>query len=225
MYEGWVRFWLWHKGHKQAFELKYKMIKQELDLRRLYPETRDDLERRENVTSKYGGDKLPVVRKTILQTHKMKSIECRYCQEFYLESQNHDSACAYHPGEYRVSCPKSCPGAADSKMVTTKCMSHRFKRWTCCDVREEGSFGRNGCRFRFHMPPSGGDKDYRETVRVIEEKDGVILSELDENLDKVRSQNHVLEAFKIKSDQLKEIHDGLIEERKVVEKYAKLKFV
>ena len=140
VYEGWVRFWLWHKGHKQAFELKYKMIKQELDLRRLYPETRDELERKEMGTVKYdGADEVPKVRKTILQAHKEKVIECRYCQEFYLETQNNDMACAYHPGEYKVCCPKSCPGHTDSKMVTTKCMSHRFKRWTCCDVREEVS--------------------------------------------------------------------------------------
>jgi len=75
------------------------------------------------------------------------------------------------------------------------------------------------------MPPSGGDADYKERVRKIDEEDAATVNQLDGDLQKVRSQNHVLEAFKIKSDQLKEIHDHLIEERKIVAKFDKLKFV
>ncbi|GMH74188.1 hypothetical protein TL16_g06397 [Triparma laevis f. inornata] len=225
VFQGWVRYWLWHKGHKEAFELKFTMIKQELDLKRLYPETRDELERREYGVTKNGKDKVPTVRKTILQKHKARPIHCRYCQEFYIEEHNNNVACAYHPGEYRVSCPKTCPGFSDPKMVTTKCMSHRCKRWTCCDVREEGLFGRNGCEMRSHMPPPNGDPDYSEKVRVINKADKEVLDKLDLDLEAVRGQNHILEAFKIKSDQLKEISDSLIEERKVVKRYEKLKFV
>ena len=225
VYQGWVRFWLWHKGHKEAFELKYTMIKQELDLKRLYPETRDELERKEFGVTKNGADDVPKVAKTLLQVHKMRPICCRYCREFYVEAHNNDVACAYHSGEYRLSCPKTCAGFSDPKMVTTKCMSHRCKRWTCCDVREEGVFGRNGCEMRSHMPPSDGDPTYLEKVKAINEKDSVVISGLDKELDKVRGQNHVLEAFKIKSDQLKDIHDGLIKEREIVKRYEKLKFV
>jgi len=58
-----------------------------------------------------------------------------------------------------------------------------------------------------------------------DEEDAATVNQLDGDLQKVRSQNHVLEAFKIKSDQLKEIHDHLIEERKIVAKFDKLKFV
>mmetsp|Transcript_12691 Transcript_12691/g.23172 ORF Transcript_12691/g.23172 Transcript_12691/m.23172 type:complete len:801 (+) Transcript_12691:175-2577(+) len=225
VFQGWVRYWLWHKGHKEAFELKFTMIKQELDLKRLYPETRDELERREYGVTKNGKDKVPTVRKTILQKHKARPIQCRYCQEFYVEEHNNNVACAYHPGEYRVSCPKTCPGFSDPKMVTTKCMSHRCKRWTCCDVRDEGVFGRNGCEMRAHMPPPMGDPDYSEKVRKINAADKKVIDRLDSELEAVRGQNHILEAFKIKSDQLKEIADDLIEERKVVKRYEKLKFV
>jgi hypothetical protein len=225
VYQGWVRYWLWHKGHKEAFELKYTMIKQELDIRRLYPETRDELERKEYGVTKNGGDDVPKVKKTLLQKHKARPICCRYCKEFYIEAHNNNVACAYHPGEYKLSCPKTCPGFSDPKMVTTKCMSHRCKRWTCCDVREEGTFGRNGCQMRCHMPPAEGDPDYIERVRNINEMDAEVITKLDGELEKVRATNHVLEAFKIKSDQLKEIHDNLKEERKVVARYEKLKFV
>ena len=48
-----------------------------------------------------------------------RPIRCRNCQSFYLEQQNHDLCCPYHPGEYRRACPRSCPG------LTEKCMSHR----------------------------------------------------------------------------------------------------
>ena len=225
VFQGWVRYWLWHKGHKEAFELKYTMIKQELDLRRLYPETRDTLERKEYGVTKNGGDKVPVVAKTILQKHKERPVQCRYCHEFYMEAHNNGVACAYHPGEYRVSCPKSCPGFEDPKQVTTKCMSHRFRRWTCCDVRDEGHFGRNGCSYRAHMPPAEGDPGYIEKVKNIKERDKTVLEGLDRELKEVRGQNHILEAFKIKSDQLKEIETDLVEQRKVVKRYEKLKFV
>lgn len=52
-------------------------------------------------------------------TNQERPIRCRNCQELYLEPQNHDLCCAYHPGEYKRACPRSCPG------LTEKCMSHR----------------------------------------------------------------------------------------------------
>ncbi len=64
-----------------------------------------------------------------------------------------------------------------------------------------------------------------EQVRLINEEDTAVLNALDKELEEVRGQNHVLEAFKIKSDQLKEIADHLVEERKVVAKYEKIKWV
>ncbi|CAM9957739.1 unnamed protein product, partial [Sphacelaria rigidula] len=48
-----------------------------------------------------------------------RPIRCRNCQSFYMESQNNDFSCTYHPGEYKRACPRSCPG------LTEKCMSHR----------------------------------------------------------------------------------------------------
>ena len=70
-----------------------------------------------------------------------------------------------------------------------------------------------------------GDPTYVDKVRSIKERDDEILTGLDRELKEVRGQNHILEAFKIKSDQLKEIGDDLVEQRKVVAKFEKLKFV
>ncbi|CAN0561899.1 unnamed protein product, partial [Ectocarpus sp. 12 AP-2014] len=76
-----------------------------------------------------------------------RPIRCRNCKELYLEAQNHDLCCAYHPGEYKRACPRSCPG------LTEKCMSHRVMRWTCCDKNDPGSWGSSGCKTRCHFPP------------------------------------------------------------------------
>ena len=32
VFKGWVRYWSWHRGHKQAFELKYAVVKHGVDL-------------------------------------------------------------------------------------------------------------------------------------------------------------------------------------------------
>ena len=37
VFKGWVRYWSWHRGHKEAFQLKYAVIKHGVDLRRLHP--------------------------------------------------------------------------------------------------------------------------------------------------------------------------------------------
>merc|ERR1712072_1111593 len=37
VFKGWVRYWYWHLGHKEAFQLKYAVIKHGVDLRRLHP--------------------------------------------------------------------------------------------------------------------------------------------------------------------------------------------
>ncbi|KAJ1446334.1 hypothetical protein M885DRAFT_546980 [Pelagophyceae sp. CCMP2097] len=42
VFQGWLRFWMWHLGHKQAFELKYALIKHQVDLRRLHPKLLGD---------------------------------------------------------------------------------------------------------------------------------------------------------------------------------------
>ena len=144
VFEGWVRFWMWHLGMRNAFNLKYTLIKQELDLKRMHPETRDAKERKQN-TMATGDDERDVnSKKTLLQQHKSKPIQCRLCGIFYLEGHNTDRSCRYHPGEYKTACPSWCAG------LSTNCMSHRTRRWTCCDVREKGQFGNTVS----HTPPT-----------------------------------------------------------------------
>lgn len=106
---------------------RYTLVKHELDLRRLYPETRAAAERAEHGTTttddddeKAGGGGKPEdgrgsrglgagaaaggggadsVKRTLLMRHKMRPLRCRNCRAFYIEDQNQGTACAFHPGE------------------------------------------------------------------------------------------------------------------------------
>jgi hypothetical protein len=96
---------------------RYTTIKHELDLRRLYPETRSASERAEHGTTTDESPtnpedaptnpegvpqgQAPYVKRTLLQRHKMRTLRCRHCRGFYIEDQNQDTACHYHPGEWR----------------------------------------------------------------------------------------------------------------------------
>ena len=90
--------------------------------------------------------KKPMIPRTLHQRHTHRPVQCRHCGLFFLETQNHATACAYHPGEYKVACPAWCPG------LTPKCSAHRAKRWSCWCV----SFVVKLCRifcfvlFKFH---------------------------------------------------------------------------
>lgn len=77
--------------------------------------------------------RLSIILLGVSRAGQERPIRCRNCQHFYLEPQNHDLCCAYHTGEYKRACPRSCPG------LTQKCMSHRYamhyhdtrRRWHC----------------------------------------------------------------------------------------------
>jgi len=212
VFEGWVRFWMWHQGMRNAFNLKYALIKQELDLKRLHPETRDAKERKQN-TMATGDDKRDAnSKKTLLQQHQSKPIQCRLCGIFYLEGHNTDRSCRYHPGEYKTACPSWCPG------LSTNCMSHRTRRWTCCDVREKGKFGNTGCQSRFHMPPEK-DPDYKAAVDLKDEFFVNEFTKLGREGEEVKTANWALQAKKIKIQQLDDIKDHVEEERKVVRRF------
>ena len=42
VFKGWVRYWSWHRGHKEAFQLKYAVIKHGVDLRSCTEDPRDE---------------------------------------------------------------------------------------------------------------------------------------------------------------------------------------
>ena len=139
---GWVRWFWWHRGIRNAFELNWELLKRELEVTKLFSQSREAKDRQANIMAKSQVDpegKLkpvdmntlarPGAKKSLHQRHTMRAIQCRHCHQFYVEAQNTDMSCAYHPGEYKTACPAACPG------LTTNCMRHRKKRWSCCDVQ------------------------------------------------------------------------------------------
>ncbi|CAM9204617.1 unnamed protein product, partial [Discosporangium mesarthrocarpum] len=218
VFEGWLKFHTWLRSMREAFQLKYSVIKQGLDLNRLYSEIDDQNQRSENTTAMYGGGTVPRVRKTLLQRFKERPIVCRNCQSFYLESQNHDLICPYHPGEFKRACPRSCPG------MTEKCMSHRVMRWTCCDSKEPGSWGSSGCKRRYHMPPADGHPEFVEIVKKGAIEDKMAIADLDKELQELHSKDMRSTALMLKQKQLSTIAAEIQKERSIVARYKDLKF-
>eukprot|EP00752_Nemacystus_decipiens_P010357 g9227.t1 len=220
VFEAWRGFHLWLRNMREAFQLKYGVLKQEIDLNRVYEETDAASQRSQNTRPPSGkSGALPLTNKSLLHRFKERPIRCRNCQELYLEPQNHDLCCAYHPGEYKRACPRSCPG------LTEKCMSHRVMRWTCCDKKEPGTWGSSGCKTRCHFPPFEGHPKLVDIVRKGAAEDRGSLAALDKELAELSSTDMRQAALQMKQQQLADIAGELKKERDVVARYKDLKFV
>merc|ERR1711871_917597 len=144
-----------------------------------------------------------------------RNIVCVHCGDTYAEAQNHERACRYHPGRYEVACPRDCPG------FSTKCMSHRAKRWTCCDLREEGRHGKNGCCARFHMPPKREAK-YDVVMSEIQARDKIENAFLSEQWKEIKKADWVTRARVGKYRQLGSIREFNEAEREILARYKDL---
>jgi hypothetical protein len=249
-YQGWVRFWSWHHGMRSAFSLRYEVIKQKLDVKRLHPTVSEINERREhgmiaanldvpaieeskastefdefmeNGSGAFNAGGWPtelvakkqMPQKSLHQRHISRPVRCRMCKKYYLEYQNTDQSCAYHPGEYTTTCPQWCTG------LTAACMTHRTPRWNCCDARDKGKFGSSGCMRRNHMPPEV-DEHYNFAVKTKTDFYAKAFAEQGAEMTDVREKNWIVEARKVKRDQLASIFDDLEVHRKVVRRFERL---
>lgn len=118
--------------------------------------------RREEAASRNAEKQPPgsiAVRETLMHRLTNRVMECVNCKTAFSHSSNHSQACAYHPGDYKYACPKTCTrqnsgeATAQGLGVSPKCMAHYAKRWTCCDRTKVLPYGRDGCSRRWHMPP------------------------------------------------------------------------
>ena len=141
----WCEVWNKERLTRGAFQVKSGVVEQELRVRK----HREGHEKRDEtrVNSQ--------IRQTLMQKHSNRTVQCRHCSDFYVEATNHSRACAYHPGSYTISCPKSCPHYSGdrpaSKGIHHSCMSHYRRRWSCCDDTNECAFGKGGCERRWHI--------------------------------------------------------------------------
>jgi len=119
-FSGWIRYFLWNRGHKEAFELKYELIKRQLDLDRQFKE-----QLKSSQTPAANNEKnKPKKIQTLMQRHRERSVQCKNCMKLYIESQNTSIICEYHPKSYTLACPKTCPNPG----LTALCSAHRMRR-------------------------------------------------------------------------------------------------
>eukprot|EP01041_Mallomonas_annulata_P000136 gene136-219_t len=210
-FAGWVRFHLWNRGHREAFELKYEVIKRHVDLERMF---KNQL----LPSSSPSKDKKIVEKEKLLtmQRHRERPVACKYCRNFYLEAQNHSLICKYHPGKFVMECPKTCSNPGNTPL----CISHKRRRWTCCDATIQT---RDGCSRRNHIPQDS-DPVYEKIMEKINERDAQMLENLDERLEVATHENWSRQAVEVVKNQVFAVEDPLDELRITAKKYHNLKF-
>lgn len=204
-FSSWARYLQWQRGDREGFQVKYQLLRNEIDVQRAYEKQLLSVQPQTVAAARVG---------TLMNRHKQRLAQCRNCGVQYLEGQNHSLACAYHPGELRVACPRSCPNPGR----TRQCVAHKRKRWSCCDE----SAPDKPCSRRSHVPlPT--DPAYEKILSDIRERDKEQLAELDRELAQVQQTNSAKQVFEIRRAKLKAIEDQVSAERQYLEKYAQLR--
>jgi len=122
---GWVRYFLWNRGNKEAFELKYELIKRQLDIDRQFKEQLKLSNSKPSPTKELqASGKGKGTIHTLMERHKERTIQCKHCLKLYIESQNTSISCEYHPKSFILACPKYCPNPG----LTAVCSAHRMRR-------------------------------------------------------------------------------------------------
>lgn len=211
---GWVRFYLWNRGHREAFEMKYEVVKRQLDIDRQF---RDQLKYKSN--QKAGQEKgrgKDAGAFTIMRKHRERTVQCKLCLQFYLEAQNHAMACVFHASKYILDCPKSCPNPG----LTPLCISHRMRRWKCCDSTNKD---RPGCSRRFHVPVDS-DPIYDKIMAKVNVRDDELMHNLDYKHDQAMKLDWPGQLQNIKRNQVSSVEDVIKGERDIVARFENLKF-
>jgi len=193
----WLRFFLWNRGHREAFEMKYEIIKRQLDIDRQFKaqlhggSTNADEEKKKNDRALQG----------LMAKYKDRCVQCKSCLLFYIESNNNSISCTYHRGQFIVACPSTC----QSPGLTAQCAAHRLRRWTCCDNTQRDVAG---CGKKYHQPPDS-DPIYDQVMEAIRERDRITGEDVDQRLIVARKENWPLQLRVLKTAQIHSIEDTL----------------
>jgi len=160
----WKQVVVQQKRIKGAYGLRYTLLKQQKCIEAL--DNKRDSGSEQKVRSYMHGLML-------------RNIRCQNCGMQYMEAQNNSEACRYHPGEYIIQCPESCPH--HGKQPVHSCMIHYRYRWSCCDATEDEPFMKNGCQSRFHRPPEVDEKTSKLVAQEEQRREERRQQELDEN--------------------------------------------
>lgn len=206
----WVRFFYWNRGHREAFTMKYDMLLRQGRLQRQF---KQQLETKPESNS----PKQHYQASTIMQMHRERTVQCKRCIQFYLESQNNSFSCSFHPGIFTFCCPKYCKNPG----LTMKCVAHKRKRWTCCDSSHENI---QGCSRRYHCPKDV-DPIYESLMQRLDERDAELIEGLDSRLEQAKADDWILKEQMVKREQLRFIEGQIESDREKARAYDKLKFV
>lgn len=218
---GWVRYYLWCRGNKDAFKLKFEVIKRQLEIDRQFKEQLRTKAEQDKLAADKAANmgKAPkdLPTRTHMQKHRERTVQCKKCLRFYLESQNNSMICQYHPKTYIMECPSTCP----SPGLTVVCAAHRKMRWTCCDATKHDA---GGCARRYHCPPDS-DPIYDKIMAKINVRDEEYLQDLDAQVAEARRHDWVGKKNHAKRNMVFHIEDTIKEDRGKAERYKDLKFV
>lgn len=218
---GWVRYYLWCRGNKDAFKLKFEVIKRQLDIDRQFKEqlrTKAEQDKlAADLAANMGKAPKDLPTRTHMQKHRERTVQCKMCLRYYLESQNNSMICQYHPKTYIMECPSSCPNPG----LTVVCAAHRKMRWTCCDATKHDA---GGCARRYHCPPDS-DPVYDKIMAKINVRDEEYLQALDEQVAEARKHDWVAKKNHAKRSMIFHIEDSIQEDRGKAQRYKDLKFV
>lgn len=218
---GWVRYFLWCRGNKDAFKLKYEIIKQQLLIDRQFKEqlkTKAEQDKQAaDLASNLGKPLKNLPIRTLMQKHRERTVQCKMCLKYYLESQNNSILCHYHPKQYIMECPATCPNPG----LTVLCAAHRKMRWTCCDATKHDA---GGCARRYHCPPEV-DPVYDKIMAKVNERDEDIVGSLDEQVAEARKHDWTTKKNNAKSKMIFQIEDSIQKDRATAQRFKDLKFV
>ena len=206
VFGGWVRFFLWNRGHREAFELKYEVLKTRMEVDRKY--------RSSNVVEPITSTSQDP---TLMQHHRERPVQCRNCKMHYIESQNTSLSCRYHIGEFKFCCPANCEDPGKSR----HCIVHKIRRWSCCDSTNESV---EGCCQKYHIADEI-DPIYSKLLRSIREKNAGVLESLNAKYEEItREQNWVKLNDVQKKKHFDVIAEGLAKDRDTVARFSSIKF-
>jgi len=209
-FSSWVRYYLWNRGHREAFELRYEIIKRQMDIERQFKAQLKSSKKGPEVAAdkKYGHIR------TQMHFHREHTVQCSVCMQFYLDSQNHSMACSYHSFTFALDCPRSCQNPG----MTPMCQAHRIRRWRCCDSIKPDAVG---CSRKYHIPKAS-DATYDKIMAKVYERDQELIETLDSKLVIARKENWGQQEMKDKRGQVQKIEDKIQAGRDKAKRYPSL---
>lgn len=212
-FSSWVRFYYWNRGHREAFEMKYEVLRRRMQLDKQF---NDQMKGILCEPSKVGKDPKLGLGLTIIEKHKQRTVQCKKCLLFYIECQNNSISCEYHAGQYSIECPRSCPNPG----LTKQCQTHRKRRWTCCDKTKEQI---PGCSRMYHVPVDS-DPTYDLIMHKLNERDEDFLNWVTGRSQEADIMNWPRKAFELNRVQINTIEEEIEKDKETAGRYESIKF-